>query len=56
MRKFFLSLVLLAATSAHADQILYQTSFDTDTTDVPGTSAPLDCNSAGYEHDPAINS
>ena len=56
MRKVALSLVFLATTSAHADVILYQTSFDTDTTDVPGTYAPLDFNSAGYEHDPAINS
>ena len=36
-----LLLVAFAATSAHADVILYQTGFDTDTTDVPGTYAPF---------------
>ena len=54
MRKGLLSLVLLTTTPAHADVILYQTSFDTDTTDVPGTYAPFEFNAAGYAQDPGV--
>jgi hypothetical protein len=46
MRKLAL-LVLLATTSAHADQILYQNSFDTDTTNFPGTYTPFEFDPAG---------
>jgi hypothetical protein len=59
MRKSLVRLVALvmvvsgwsSAPPAVATVILYQTSFDTDTTDVPGTYAPLSFDAAGYEHD-----
>ncbi len=45
----------LGSLSANATVILYQNTFDTDTTDIPGTYAPFEFNAAGYEHDPDIN-
>ena len=49
--RFLFSLIvasLMVAAPSHADQILYQTSFDTDTTDVPGTYSPISFDPVGY--------
>ena len=45
-----------SAPPAVANVILYQTSFDTDTTDVPGTYSPLEFSAAGYPGNPGVTS